>query len=99
MSEKEWNKATSGDVVKLEQDQSLEGKYVGLEQSKTYPDSWGFKVETPEGVKCVFVNNIVKDLVASNNIMKGQEVKLTFKGLQKTEDGKKEYKTYDLLFR
>jgi len=98
MSE-DWKEASMGNVVKLEEGQALTGKFVSIEESKQYPGSYAFKVETETDVKVTFVNSIVKELIESNNIMKGQDVRLIFKGMKENEQGTRSYKDYSLLFR
>jgi len=95
----EWKAATHGEIIKLEAGQSLEGIYAGIDQSKEYADSWCFKIEKDGKTTGTFVNNIVKELIETNNIMNGQEVRLTFKGLKENEKGTRSYKDYELLFR
>jgi len=95
----DWKEAKLGDVVKLEAGDRIEGKFIELEQSKLYPDSYALKVETLDGIKVVFVSTIVKGLLESNSIMKNQEIAVLYKGLKKNEAGTRDYKDYSLFFK
>ena len=83
----EWKEATTGNVVKLEEGESLQGQYVGIEQSHQYKDSFAFKVSVDGDVKVTFVSNIVKELIETNGIKEGQDVKLTYDGMKESENG------------
>lgn len=94
----EYKEAKQGDVVKLEKGQALEGTFVNIEPSQQYKDSFAFRVNVNGEVKVTFVNNIVKDLIESNQIKQGQAVKLIYNGKKKSDKGM-EYKTYTLLYK
>ena len=94
-----WKEATSGDVVKLKEGERIEGKLVTIEPSTQYPESFCLKLDTKDGLKVTFVSNIVKDLIESNSIMKGQDMAVLFKGLKKSEKSGREYKDYSVLFK
>lgn len=96
--EKEYKQAKSGDVIVLEQGDYIEGIYKGHEESRNFPGSYAFKVEQPDGLKVVFVSKMVVDLIASNSIMVGQQIKLVYKGMKENEARTREYKVYDLFF-
>ena len=96
----EFKEATSGDVVKFEKEgDNLEGTYLGHEESKQYPGSYAVKIRKNDEVKVVFVSAIVIDLIKGNGIVPGTEVKIDFLGKKKTQDGKREYNDYKLLYK
>jgi len=100
MGNEEYKEATSGDVIKFEKEgDSLEGKYMGYEESATYKDSFALKVKTTEGLKVVFVSSIVVDLISSNNIQKEQQIKLVYNGMIQNKAKTFKYKDYKLLFK
>ena len=100
MSEGEYKEATSGDVIKFEKEgDSLEGSYMDYQESVKYKDSYALKVKTSEGLKVVFVSSIVVDLLASNNIQKGQQIKLVYNGLVENQAKTFKYKDYKLFFK
>jgi len=98
MSE-EYKQATSGEVIKLAEGESIEGKYIGFEESATFKNSYALKVDTRDGIKVIFVSSIVTDLIISNNIVKGQEVKLEFVGMIENKAKTFSYKDYNLFFK
>lgn len=89
---------TQGNVVKLEEGQFLEGKFVSCDESATYKDSYALKVidETGE-TKVTFVNNIVRDLITGNGVKQGQKVRVLFKGMKDNKSGTAKYKDYAVL--
>lgn len=97
----EYKEATSGDVVKFEKEgDSLEGKYVGHEESAQYKNSFALKIDVKDkGVKVVFVSNIVIDLLKTNSIKQGQQIKVEFLGLVENQAKTFKYKDYKLLFK
>lgn len=100
MGEKDFKEATSGDMVKLENEgDSIQGTYLGIEQSKQYKDSFALKVRVGEDTKVVFVNNIVADLIATNSIIPGSEIKLEYLGMKDNKAGTFKYKDYKLYFK
>ena len=95
-----YKKATSGDVVKFETDGDfVEGKLIGFEPSRQFPDSYAVKVETEDGIKVVFVSGIVVDLINANSVKKGQQVKLLFKGKKDNKAKTAKYNDYELFFK
>lgn len=95
-----WNQATSGDVVKFEKDgDAIEGKLIGFEPSRQYPDSYAVKVDTKDGIKIVFVSGIVVDLISSNSLKKGQEIKIVYKGKKRNKKDTADYNDYELLYK
>jgi len=88
---------TSGDVVKLEAGDRIDGEFVAIEQSKQFADSYAVHIGTPEGNKVVFVNNIVRDLIEKNGVLKGTKIAILFKGLKKSEKTGREYKDYSVF--
>lgn len=100
MGDEELKQATSGDVVKFENEgDAVEGKLIGFEPSRQYPDSYAVRVQTSEGVKIVFTSGIVVSLIEANNISKGQYVKIVYKGKKKNKEGTREYNDYDLFYK
>lgn len=96
----EWKEAKSGDVIKFENEgDSLEGIYQGFEESTQYPGSYAIKVKKGEDIKVGFTSKIVTDLLKSNGINIGQEIKIIYTGMQTTKDGSKEYKSYSLQYK
>jgi len=94
-----WKELESGDVIKLEAGEQVNGKFVLLEESRTYKDSYALTLETPQGQKVLFVSNIVKDLLQKNGITPGQEIAVMFKGMRKNKAGTAEYKDYSVMVR
>jgi len=100
MSNEEYKEATSGNVVKFEKEgDSLEGKFMCIEESATYKDSYALKIKTTDGLKVVFVSSIVLDLINSNNIQKETQIKLVYNGKIENKSGTFKYKDYKLLFK
>lgn len=98
--EKEFKEATGGNVVKFEKEgDSIEGTFLGYEESKQYEKSYAVRIKDGEVNKVVFVSNIVIDLIRSNQIQIGQEIRIVYQGKKKTIDGKKEYNDYKLFFK
>ncbi len=97
----EYKEAVSGDVVKFEKaGDSIEGELIGYEESKQYPSSYGLKFKDKEGqIKLIFVSGIAIDLIQSNSVKNGQQIKIEFLGKKKTQDEKKEYNTYKVMYK
>ena len=94
----EYQKATMGDVVKLEKaGDSLEGRYTSIKESRKFKGSYALRIKTKDGLKTVFVSNIVKGLLDANQVKSGQQVKLIFTGKTQNEAKTFEYNEYDLL--
>lgn len=93
-----YKEATSGEVLKLEEGDSIEGNFINIEESKQFSSSYALRVETREGVRVTFVSGIIRDLIEANSIKKGQKIKCTFKGMKKSETTGREYKDYQLLY-
>lgn len=100
MNEENFVKATSGQVVKLEETGSaLTGHFVGIEESALYGDSYAFHVRDETGsIYTTFVSHIVKDLVEKNNIKPNMKIKLVFTGRVKAKASGKVYKQYELFY-
>lgn len=91
--------ATSGDVFKFEKKgDAIEGVYMGYEASKQFPSSFALRVSVSGKPVVAFVSGIVIDLIKTNNIMSGQKVRVEFLGKKKTQDGKKEYNDYKVMY-
>ncbi len=95
----DWKEAKAGDVVKLKQGERIEGLFVDIQESKKYSDSYALTIETKKGKQVLFVNNIVKDLITTNSIMKGQEIAVLFKGQKENESKTFKYNDFALLFK
>ena len=90
MSDDGFKKATAGDVVKLEIGDHIEGSFQGYEPSKQFPDSFAVRIKQGDDIKVVFVSKIVTDLIDSNGILSGQQIRIFFKGMKKNEAGTRE---------
>lgn len=95
----EWKEATTSEVVKLEPGDRIEGKYVSLEKSALYPDSYALVIETNDGSVTTFVNEVARNLIEHNNIQPDTEIALIFVGMKKNLAGNREYKNYQLLYK
>ena len=95
-----YKQAQSGEIIKLDTPGLIiEGIYLGYEESKQFPGSWALRIKIVDDIKVVFVNNIVVDLIESNNIKKNQEIKLEFLGMKKAEKSGREYKDFNLYYK
>lgn len=100
MTEKEYKEATSGNVVKFENPgDSLEGIYLGYDVSSQYNESYCVRIKDGDELKAVFVSGIVIDLIKTNKITEGMNMKIEYLGKQKTQDGKREYNNYKVFFK
>lgn len=96
----EWKEASMGDVVKFEKSgESIEGTYSSIEESRKFKGSYALRIETREGLKTVFVSNIVKSLLDANRVSAGDQIKLVFKGKVWNEAKTYEYNDYSLLLK
>lgn len=95
----EWKEQKGGDVVTLAPGEKISGKYVSMEQSKKFPDSYGVKIDTPEGQKVIFANELLRQKIEDSGVMRGQEVMIIFEGLKKNETGTREYKLFQFFYR
>jgi len=99
MSE-EYVKAKTGNVIKLsEKGDSVEGKYLGWEESAMYNKSYGIKLEIDGEPSVVFVSSIVTDLIATNQIKEGMKIKIVFEGKVPNKAGTHEYNDYSVYFK
>lgn len=97
--EKEMKEATSGDVVKFENEgDSIEGTFLGYEESRQYKGSYAVSFKEGDKSKVVFVSGIVVDLIKRNSIEIGQHIRIVFQGKKKTSDGKRDYNDYKLFY-
>jgi len=93
---KTLTKQKSSTVVKLrEVGDKLEGKFVKIERSAMYDDSFALHVIVDKEPQVAFVNKIVNDAIGTYKA--GKLICVISKGMKKTEDGKKEYKDYDVF--
>ncbi len=88
---------TSGNVVKLEEGQRLDGEFISCDVSAQYKDSYALKVKDGEEIKVTFVNNIVKDLIEGNAVKPGQKIAVLFKGMKDNKSGTAKYKDYAVM--
>ena len=98
--EKEWKKAESGQVFKfVKENDSVEGIYLGHEQSKMYPESFAVTLKRPDDtIVIVFVSNIIAELLKKNQIHINQKIKIVYLGKKKSETSGMEYNNYELYF-
>lgn len=92
-------KLESATIVKFEEKgQSLTGTFVNEEESTEYPGSFLVTVKNQDGInQGAFVSTIVTDLLKQHNVLVGELISIAYKGKQKTKDGKREYKAYDVF--
>jgi len=88
---------TSGNVVKLEEGERLDGEYLNCEESSMFKDSYAVKVKDGEEVKTLFVSKIVKDLLETHNIKPGQKIGILFVGMKDNKTGTAKYKDYKVF--
>jgi len=85
---------TSGNVMKLNEGQSAEGTFQGIEVSAQFKDSYALKMKIGNNLQVIFVSNIVKDLLTANNVQVGDKIKVHFKGMKSNKSGTAKYKDY-----
>ena len=97
----EYKKAQSGNILKFENEGDvLEGQLLKIEESIIYPKSYGISVKTDNGeIVTGFVNKIVTDLIATNGVKIGMQIKILYTGMVKTVDGKREYKNFEIFYK
>lgn len=95
----EWKEATSGDVLKLEEGDRIEGKFLGIEVSSMYPDSYALTIDVEGEQKVTFVNNIVHDLINRNQITPGSQIAVLYVGLKENAKGTRKYKDFKVFFK
>ena len=92
----EWNLVKDSEIIKLEnENDKVEGVLVSCEHSQKYPDSFGIKIETPDGVKLLFASAMVKEKIDDGGIVKGSPIQIVYKGTATSKNGR-EYKVYDV---
>ena len=100
MSEEEYKQATSGDVMKFEKEgDAIEGKLLGFEPSRQFPESYALSVEVDGKPTTVFVSGIVIDLITKNNIQKKQQIKVVYKGKKRNKKDTADYNDYELYYK
>ena len=100
MEKNEYKEATTGNVVKfVKQGDSIEGAFIGTEESKQFQGSYALSVSDKEETKVAFVSGIVIDLIKKNGIIPGNQIKVVFQGKKKTQDNKREYNDYKVFFK
>ena len=92
----EFKEIGKGDIIKLEKGQCLIGKFINIEESNQYADSYLIKVMNNNNVIGTFVSKIVYNMILDNSITKNDEIKIEFLGLKETKDGRNAYKDYKL---
>ena len=95
----DWKQATSGDVIKLEEGQRVEGIFKNMEASILFPSSFAVTVEVKGEKKILFANSILHDLIVKNDIKLGQEIAILYVGEVKNQQGTRTYKNYELFYR
>lgn len=96
----DFRKATMGDVVKLEKaGDHIDGKYVGIEESRKFKDSFALRIENAKGIQTLFVTKILKELLDVNGVMKGQTIRVLYKGKKANEAKTREYNDYELYVK
>jgi len=95
-----YKKADTSSVLKLEKEGDfIEGVLMNYEESKMYKDSYALAIRKEDGkVETIFTNEIPVQAIKAHDLL-GKQVKIIFKGMTKTKDGKFEYKEYDVLFK
>lgn len=88
---------TSGNVVKLQQGERIDGTFINIEPSAQYKDSYALKIQVGNDIKVIFVSNIVKDLITGNNIQQGKKISVLYKGLKSNKSGTAKYKDYTVF--
>ena len=83
----EW---TLGEIVK--------GKFVSLEQSKKYPDSYLLEVKKGKDVIKKWVNNIVKDKIDQIDVPESTIIEVEFLGMKKNVKGDREYRDFRVSY-
>jgi len=103
MSDDGFKRAELGEVVKFgETGEHIEGVYMGYEESSQYKDSYALSFKDSDGVKIIFVNKIIIDIINRNVkefVVGSTIIRVIYKGKQKTQDGKKEYHDYEVFFK
>lgn len=95
-----WKTADNGTIVKFENEGDIvKGVFQGIEESKTYKNSWALKFLENEDLKVVFITKMAHDLITTNDIMKGDEFILEYRGKKETEDKKFKYNNYALQYK
>ena len=99
MTNKDWKLAVNSEVLKLEEGERIEGKFISIEESKKFSNSYALTIKTLEGNKVIFVNDIVKDLLLKHSIQHNQEIALLYVGKVKNQKGDNEYKMFELFYK
>ena len=100
MSKQEkWKELETGNVIKLEEGQRAEGRFIKIEESQKYKDSYAVTIEVKgeEQPSVLFVNNIVKDLLETNKVSLGQNIAILFVGMKENQSKTFKYKKYKLF--
>ncbi len=92
-----FEKLENGEVVKLnDENTEIIGTYIGIEESKMYPNSFALKYKDLDNKsKVTFVSNIVNDLLISNQVVIGMPIKVKFIGKKQSSSGL-EYNNYEV---
>ncbi len=92
-----WNELKPGEVIKLAEGEHLTGKFVSIEESTMYKESYAVTLDTEKGQEVTFVSAIVKDMLNKNSVNVGDNIRILYKGMKKTKDGSREYKDYSVF--
>lgn len=100
MSEDGFKKADTSSVMKLEKEgDSIQGVLMSYEESKMYKGSYALAFRLADGkIETIFTNEIPVQAIRAHDLI-GREVKLIFKGMTETKDGKFKYKDYEIFFK
>ena len=93
-----YKKAEDGDVVKLDEGDVLEGKFISMEESKKFPNSFAITLDTEEGQKVLFGNKILFDKIMKAQIKVNQSIAIDYKGLKENQTKTAKYHDYDLYY-
>lgn len=96
-----YKKAVDSEVFKFEViGDYIEGTLMSVKESPVYDKSYAVTVKNKKDeLITAFVNKIVTDKFAANGIEIGMEVKIAYCGLEKTQDGKREYKNFEVFYK
>jgi len=90
-------KLTNGEIYKFEKEGDIiVGEYIGHSESKKYSDSYAVKIKKGNDILTVFVNNIVVDLIESNDIKKDMVIGIKYLGKKTAKTSGKEYNDYEV---
>lgn len=97
---KKMKEALTGNVIKLEKTGDfIKGSFISYERSKQFDKSFAVKIKDDSGnINVIFVSAIVIDLIETNSIVSGQQIKIEYTGNAKAKKSGMEYKTYKVFY-